>query len=75
MVSVVYLHEDTPIDSDFHKADDSDMVVQSGADWMDINATLKDKGIPLFFPVSDIVSLRISTAKCKRRLILAPLQL
>ena len=27
------------------------MVVQSGVDWMEINSTLKEKGIPLFFPV------------------------
>lgn len=56
MVSVLFQHEDTHIDNDFHKADDSDMVVQSGADWMDINATLKDKGIPLFFPVSFVIA-------------------
>ncbi|KAJ1307761.1 hypothetical protein OPQ81_001848 [Rhizoctonia solani] len=30
---------------------DSDMVVQSGAKWEDINHTLEDKGIPLFFPL------------------------
>jgi FAD/FMN-containing dehydrogenase len=28
------------------------MVVQCGVDWMEINSTLKEKGIPLFFPVS-----------------------
>jgi len=27
------------------------MIVQSGVGWMEINATLKEKGIPLFFPV------------------------
>jgi D-lactate dehydrogenase (cytochrome) len=27
------------------------MVVQCGVDWMEINSTLKEKGIPLFFPV------------------------
>lgn len=31
---------------------DSDLVCQSGARWEDINAALKEKGIPLFFPVS-----------------------
>jgi FAD/FMN-containing dehydrogenase len=31
---------------------DSDIVVQSGARWEDINDTLKEKGIPLFFPVT-----------------------
>ncbi|KAF8734138.1 FAD linked oxidase, partial [Rhizoctonia solani] len=30
---------------------DSDMVVQSGAKWEDINHTLEDQGIPLFFPL------------------------
>jgi len=30
---------------------DSDLVCQAGASWMDINATLKEKGIPLFFPL------------------------
>ncbi|KAK2462670.1 hypothetical protein APHAL10511_005286 [Amanita phalloides] len=32
-------------------AEDSDLVCQSGARWMDINETLKEKGIPLFFPI------------------------
>ncbi|KAF9472982.1 hypothetical protein BDN70DRAFT_817879 [Pholiota conissans] len=31
--------------------DDSDLVCQPGARWMDINETLKEKGIPLFFPL------------------------
>ncbi|CAE6409811.1 unnamed protein product [Rhizoctonia solani] len=30
---------------------DSDMVVQSGAKWEDINHILEDQGIPLFFPL------------------------
>ncbi|KAJ7702238.1 D-lactate dehydrogenase cytochrome oxidoreductase [Mycena rosella] len=30
---------------------DSDLICQSGARWEDINQTLKDKGIPLFFPL------------------------
>ncbi|KAJ7724177.1 D-lactate dehydrogenase cytochrome oxidoreductase [Mycena maculata] len=30
---------------------DSDLICQSGARWEDINHTLKDKGIPLFFPL------------------------
>ncbi|KAG8709238.1 hypothetical protein FRC09_000785 [Ceratobasidium sp. 395] len=30
---------------------DSDLVCQAGASWVDINATLKEKGIPLFFPL------------------------
>ncbi|KAI0080145.1 hypothetical protein K474DRAFT_1638149 [Panus rudis PR-1116 ss-1] len=35
---------------EIHEAD-SDLVCQPGARWMDINATLKEKGIPLFFPI------------------------
>lgn len=30
---------------------DSDLVCQSGTRWEDINSTLKEKNIPLFFPV------------------------
>ncbi|KAF8754135.1 FAD linked oxidase [Rhizoctonia solani] len=30
---------------------DSDLVCQAGTPWMEINATLKEKGIPLFFPL------------------------
>ncbi|KAF8815719.1 hypothetical protein BYT27DRAFT_6661810 [Phlegmacium glaucopus] len=30
---------------------DSDLVCQPGVTWMEINETLKDKGIPLFFPI------------------------
>ncbi|KAI0637234.1 D-lactate dehydrogenase cytochrome oxidoreductase [Trametes polyzona] len=30
---------------------DSDLVCQAGARWEDINETLKEKGIPLFFPL------------------------
>ncbi|KAF7323220.1 hypothetical protein HMN09_00102700 [Mycena chlorophos] len=30
---------------------DSDLVCQAGARWEDINQTLKDQGIPLFFPL------------------------
>ncbi|KAJ2913929.1 hypothetical protein MD484_g6483, partial [Candolleomyces efflorescens] len=32
-------------------AEDSDLVCQPGARWMDVNETLKEKGIPLFFPL------------------------
>ncbi|KAG6850259.1 hypothetical protein H0H93_015811 [Arthromyces matolae] len=35
---------------EIHEAD-SDLVCQPGAKWMDINDTLRDKGIPLFFPL------------------------
>ncbi|KAH8117132.1 D-lactate dehydrogenase cytochrome oxidoreductase [Phellopilus nigrolimitatus] len=31
--------------------DDADLVCQAGARWEDINGTLKEKGIPLFFPL------------------------
>ena len=68
------LREDANINSVFRKAGDSDMVVQSGVDWMEVNSTLKDKGIPLFFPVSFIVASRISTANGESRLIPAPLR-
>jgi len=36
---------------EIHEAD-SDLVCQAGARWQDINEMLKEKGIPLFFPVS-----------------------
>ncbi|KAF8625917.1 hypothetical protein AX17_006643 [Amanita inopinata Kibby_2008] len=35
---------------EIHEAD-SDLVCQPGARWMDINDTLKKKGVPLFFPI------------------------
>ncbi|TBU50109.1 D-lactate dehydrogenase cytochrome oxidoreductase [Dichomitus squalens] len=35
---------------EIHEAD-SDLVCQSGVRWEDINSTLKEKGIPLFFPL------------------------
>ncbi|KAJ4463493.1 D-lactate dehydrogenase cytochrome oxidoreductase [Lentinula edodes] len=35
---------------EIHEAD-SDLICQAGAQWEDINQTLKDKGIPLFFPL------------------------
>ncbi|KAH8107142.1 D-lactate dehydrogenase cytochrome oxidoreductase [Cristinia sonorae] len=35
---------------EIHEAD-GDLICQSGARWEDINHTLKDKGIPLFFPL------------------------
>ncbi|TFK55021.1 hypothetical protein OE88DRAFT_1653638 [Heliocybe sulcata] len=35
---------------DIHE-DDGDLVCQAGAKWEDINETLKEKGIPLFFPL------------------------
>ncbi|KAL4261879.1 D-lactate dehydrogenase (cytochrome) [Pleurotus pulmonarius] len=35
---------------EIHEAD-SDLVCQSGTRWEDVNATLKEKGIPLFFPL------------------------
>ncbi|KAI0781193.1 D-lactate dehydrogenase cytochrome oxidoreductase [Trametes elegans] len=31
--------------------DDSDLICQAGARWEDINRTLEEKGIPLFFPL------------------------
>ncbi|KAI0344438.1 hypothetical protein BDW22DRAFT_1354465 [Trametopsis cervina] len=35
---------------EIHEAD-SDVVCQPGARWMDVNEVLKEKGIPLFFPI------------------------
>ncbi|KAJ3981811.1 D-lactate dehydrogenase cytochrome oxidoreductase [Lentinula detonsa] len=35
---------------EIHEAD-SDLICQAGAQWEDINQALKDKGIPLFFPL------------------------
>lgn len=35
---------------------DSDLICQAGTRWEDINQTLKDKGIPLFFPVNHFLS-------------------
>ncbi|KAJ3776159.1 D-lactate dehydrogenase cytochrome oxidoreductase [Lentinula raphanica] len=35
---------------EIHEAD-SDLICQAGIQWEDINQTLKDKGIPLFFPL------------------------
>ncbi|KAG5634793.1 hypothetical protein H0H81_000761 [Sphagnurus paluster] len=37
---------------EIHEAD-SDLVCQPGARWMDVNETLREKGIPLFFPIPD----------------------
>ena len=37
---------------------DGDLRCQAGARWEDINETLKEKGIPLFFPVSNQVEVR-----------------
>ena len=37
-------------DSTFSE-EDSDLICQPGIGWMEINETLKEKGIPLFFPV------------------------
>jgi FAD/FMN-containing dehydrogenase len=34
--------------------EDSDLVCQPGVGWTEINETLKEKGIPLFFPVRAI---------------------
>ena len=35
--------------------EDGDLLCQAGARWEDINSTLKEKGIPLFFPVSTVI--------------------
>ena len=41
--------------------DDSDLICQAGTRWEDINYTLKEKGIPLFFPVCAYTRLRAET--------------
>lgn len=38
---------------------DGDMIVQSGITWEEVNQTLAERGIPLFFPVSRISSCRV----------------
>lgn len=43
---------------EIHEAD-SDLVCQPAAGWMDINDTLKQKGIPLFFPIDPAPSATI----------------
>ena len=37
--------------TDGYAEEDSDLVCQPGVGWMEINETLKEMGIPLFFPV------------------------
>lgn len=74
MVSAVYLYKHSINDSACHKAGDSDMVVQCGVDWMEVNATLKEKDIPLFFPVRFVIALSVSKANGKCRSIPDPLQ-
>ena len=37
----------------FSLEDDGDLLCQAGARWEDINSSLKERGIPLFFPVSE----------------------
>ena len=40
---------------------DSDLVCQAGATWDGINATLEEKGMPLFFPVRPFVQMTSQT--------------
>jgi hypothetical protein len=51
--SMVCLSSVSPVFSAqvFSKVEDSDLVCQPGVGWVEINETLKEKGIPLFFPV------------------------
>ena len=42
---------------------DSDLVCQPGIGWVDINETLKEKGIPLFFPVRPFPLVSICSLK------------
>lgn len=43
---------------------DSDLVCQSGARWEDINEILKERGIPLFFPVGASLPSSKTTHSC-----------
>lgn len=49
-----------PRNSAFYSEEDSDLVCQPGVGWMEINETLKAKGIPLFFPVRDKAEVFLS---------------
>ena len=49
-LSPIYVLSHRPDDLCFSE-EDSDLVCQPGVGWMEINETLKEKGIPLFFPV------------------------
>jgi hypothetical protein len=63
--SLVFLHGDTFSPSEntvilsllwSHRSTeaDGDVVVEPGVKWEDLNAELKKRGIPLFFPVSHL---------------------
>ena len=41
---------------------DGDVICQAGVGWEDLNAHLKEEGIPLFFPVSSSLSLSLFRA-------------
>ena len=43
--------------------DDGDVLCQAGARWEDINSTLREKGIPLFFPVSVVILTEEASAE------------
>ena len=55
MNKILEIHGKTPVQMEYCKLmcteADSDVVVQSGLKWDDLNTTLAEKGIPLFFPV------------------------
>jgi FAD/FMN-containing dehydrogenase len=61
MDKIIAIHGASPLQSAFppmlnlrksaFSEEDSDLVCQPGVGWMEINETLKEKGIPLFFPV------------------------
>lgn len=51
------------------------MVVQSGVDWMEMNNTLKERGIPLFFPVGVLFYVATRLDQLKDRSTRAPLRL
>jgi FAD/FMN-containing dehydrogenase len=50
-VTLCFFFVPTPMLTGLFVEADGDLRCQPGAKWEDINNTLKDRGIPLFFPV------------------------
>lgn len=49
------------VSSRYHIEADGDLVCQSGVGWEQVNETLKEEGIPLFFPVSFLTNIHVSS--------------
>ncbi|KAI0315833.1 FAD-binding domain-containing protein [Amylostereum chailletii] len=58
MDKILQIH-DRPLTATSRAAEDSDLVCQPGVGWMEINETLQDMGIPLFFPLDPAPSATI----------------